>query len=434
MHGRKIRWCALIAVIGIAIRLAAPGDGKIMGANAANKSNGGCTRSLSILKSSLGGYCRGPSKQRVIVFVNGIFGDAVDTWSNHGAYWPNLLAEDPVFDDSDIYVHSFSSPTFATAQEIDELAGRMSDFLEADQVFRKHKEVIFICHSMGGLITRAYLLKLRPSPKSVPMIYFFATPSAGANVAGVAANLSKNPQLKYMQPLDDGGYVGDLQNAWLRTSDDPNLNYPNAIASYCAYELKDTWGFRVVTRVSATMLCNRETRAVLSDHIGIVKPSSSTAEPYIYFKAAYLHTFSWVPQAAMAAINSRRATSDSTGTDFLTYHGYHGASGFDTRLRGFKSLNQLKAIGCDEDRVGTVSVSYSIPEDEEIVEIIPTVENEVNLVRSSVALLSYNRESALVNYHFHGPDKRNCLNLGRADIVVNIVTKDSTLAGAFPRP
>src|SRR5438477_534244 len=41
---------------------------------------------------SPGGYFRGPGKDRVIVFVNGIFGDAVSTWKNDGgAYWPTML-------------------------------------------------------------------------------------------------------------------------------------------------------------------------------------------------------------------------------------------------------------------------------------------------------------------------------------------------------
>jgi hypothetical protein len=43
-------------------------------------------------------------KDRVIVFVNGIFGDAVSTWMNNDcAYWPALLAADHAFDDADIY-------------------------------------------------------------------------------------------------------------------------------------------------------------------------------------------------------------------------------------------------------------------------------------------------------------------------------------------
>src|SRR5580704_13095652 len=76
----------------------------------------GCEVPLDALKAHLGGYCRGPRKDRVIVFVNGVFGDAVDTWSSKTGYWPDLLARDPDFADADIYVHSFQSPYRAVAQ------------------------------------------------------------------------------------------------------------------------------------------------------------------------------------------------------------------------------------------------------------------------------------------------------------------------------
>jgi hypothetical protein len=61
---------------------------------------------VSFTGNSAGGYLlgRGLDKDRVIVFVNGIFGDAVSTWMNNDcAYWPALLAADHAFDDADIY-------------------------------------------------------------------------------------------------------------------------------------------------------------------------------------------------------------------------------------------------------------------------------------------------------------------------------------------
>lgn len=128
---------------------------------------------FSFLRRQHGGYLRKPKNKRVIVFVNGIFGDAVSTWENSGKYWPKLLLADSEFQDVDVYVHSFDSPKIEKAETIEELAGRLRDYLDADEVFKTHEQVVFVCHSMGGLITRAYLLKARPAPVKVPMIYFF---------------------------------------------------------------------------------------------------------------------------------------------------------------------------------------------------------------------------------------------------------------------
>lgn len=395
----------------------------------------GCQVSLQTLKANLGGYCRGPSRSRVIVFVNGIFGDAVDTWSNGASYWPDMLAKDPTFDDSDIYVHSFQSPLLTSAQEIDELAGRMTDFLSVDGIFAKHKEVVFICHSMGGLITRAYLLKTLPPPRSVPMIYFYATPTTGANIAGIAAHLSQNPQLKYMLPLDENGYVGDLQNAWLRTSIEASVNYPAEIASYCAYELIDTWGFRVVTRESATNLCNHETRAVRTDHIGIVKPKSEFDDPYVYFKAAYLYTFGSASIRARSIIQKGKtfAQGTSSTTDFVADSNKFSVLGF---------RRQLSGAVCGQEKIEKMVVPYSIPDEDEILEVLPTIGESTRLSDGvghvlgfgvgdvsrttlgntlSVALVSYDRHSARVTYRLRGGTKTRCSTLQSADIVINIV-------------
>lgn len=386
--------------------------------------NYGCKVSPEAIRSASGGYCRGPEKEKVIVFVNGIFGDAIDTWLNNGAYWPGLLAQDQDFSDADIYIHSFDSPKLATAEQIDELAGRMDDYLTRDGVFEKHKQVVFLCHSMGGLVTRAFLIKKRPSPSVVPMIYFFATPTTGANIAGIASHISENPQLKYMLPIKQDGYVGDQQNAWLRTSDDPKLNYPSLIASFCAYEKLDTWGFRVVERQSATNLCNRETRAVLKDHIDIVKPADTDKEPYVYFKAAYLHTFGPIEPYVQNAIakerlNKRllnladtRLTSGQVGLDTIT-------------VRGIK-FKEYKDVGCEDVREGDVVAKYSLGENEHVISVTPTVENINNLTSWSAALVRFDDKSALVHFKIRGLNRTlmglNCPGGGHADIVANIAT------------
>ena len=52
------------------------------------------------------GYIKKQSGSKiVIVFVHGLVGDAKWSWTKNGAYWPLLIADDPVFQNADIYVH-----------------------------------------------------------------------------------------------------------------------------------------------------------------------------------------------------------------------------------------------------------------------------------------------------------------------------------------
>ena len=96
---------------------------------------------------------------------------------------------------------------------------------------------------MGGLIVRAYLLDARIPPGKLAFLFFLGTPTAGANVAEIALHLTANPQLDNMRPLGPDTYVKNLREDWLRASDDPALDYPRKVSSYCAYEALPTYGF-----------------------------------------------------------------------------------------------------------------------------------------------------------------------------------------------
>jgi pimeloyl-ACP methyl ester carboxylesterase len=225
-----------------------------------------------------------PTNDTVIVFVHGIFGDAKDTWRNAqtGAYWPRLLLEDNehIFRATNIYVYQYPSPIFGKTYSIDELAENMRLVLTNDGVFTAHKEVVFLAHSMGGLVVRSLLVKYERFAEKVRTIYFFATPTTGSAIANIAALVSRNPQLGKMIPMSSEDFLADLQRAWLAKG--------HAIASYCAYEGKETYGVMMVEQASASNLCNRQLDRIDEDHIDIVKPSDQRHLSYMAFRSAFM--------------------------------------------------------------------------------------------------------------------------------------------------
>ena len=135
---------------------------------------------------SAGGYIdRDFHRKEVIVFVHGVTGDAKDTWTNDTTktYWPSLLRTDPTFAEANVWVFSYFSPKLKDAQNVEELATKLGDEIRSQDVLMSHEKVYFIAHSMGGLIIREMLTEQLPSPAKVPLIYFFGTPSAGADLA-----------------------------------------------------------------------------------------------------------------------------------------------------------------------------------------------------------------------------------------------------------
>ena len=257
----------------------------------------------------LPGYIRGNRNshaQRVIVFVHGIFGDGDSTWRNaNQTYFPDLVANDEAFEHADVWVHDFPSAKLRRGYSIDELAENLHDYLVDDNVFSNHEEVIFVGHSMGGLVIRDYLLMYRPPAASVPMIFFYSTPTTGSDLANLASFVSRNPQLVDMRKMssDASTFVDTLQSLWT------NSDYVRKTTSYCAYEKLPTHGFQIVERESATNLCNAPLTPILTDHIDIVKPADQRSPSYVAFRNAFRETF------ATTSVSQRPAWNLTTTGD-----------------------------------------------------------------------------------------------------------------------
>ena len=228
---------------------------------------------------------RQAGNESVIVFVHGATGNAISTWTNEstGAYWPRLIADDPMFREEDIFVYEYPSPMFGSSYNINELAEDIRLAL-SDAVIPNHKRIIFVVHSMGGLVVRQYLLKYRDVADQVAFVYFYATPTTGSPMATLATLFSHNPQLGNLRPMKADEYLGNLQRDWLAV---PRLR---AIPSYCAYETRNTLTVRIVEQESATNLCNRRLDPIDTNHIDIVKPKSVRDKPYLTFRSAYIES------------------------------------------------------------------------------------------------------------------------------------------------
>lgn len=259
----------------------------IFGQSCGGKSGGrnGCTPTSTPETKLVKGYLRNHKQERVIVFVHGVLGDAKDTWTAcNGAYFPALLLEDDVFAGFDVFVYDYPSPYFATSYSISELADDLRLSIEESEIFDKHREIFFVAHSMGGLVVRQFLLKYPRLALKVPMIYFFATPTTGSELTELAkAAGSFNAQFENMKVWKNTEYVGDLVGAW-------HAAKFNNIESYCAYELRTTYGFKIVSKESATHSCNNRFDPIDADHMEIVKPTNNLAKPYIALKQAVLRT------------------------------------------------------------------------------------------------------------------------------------------------
>ena len=232
-------------------------------------------------------------KPRVIVFVHGLHGGP-DTWrAANGAYWPQLIQTDPHFRSSDVVVAEYPTPSSHGQYSTVQLSEVLYQNLQRQHVW-DHREVVFIAHSLGGLLTEEMLLNHPADAARVPFIVSYSTPHEGSFVASLAKIYDSDPLLTDLSDSNDNGFLIDLEQKWRGTLTAARIH------RYCAFESLDTNAgegigrylrahSRVVSYYSATYGCDVDTppQKIVADHIGIVKPANRSADAYTFFARVY---------------------------------------------------------------------------------------------------------------------------------------------------
>lgn len=238
-------------------------------------------------------YEKNEGHQRVIVFVHGLYGNAKESWlCKPDHYWPRMLTSDPVFIDSDVYVAGYETPKRGNSLSIDDTVTDLYTRLEDQKVFTSHKEVIFLVHSLGGLIVQRLLLTHRELQKQVSFIYFFATPQTGSKAADLASRFTHDPYVAELKTGDSNFFLPSIETDWL------HANFAST-RRFCAYETKKERHFKVVDRLSATRNCEDPVAIAGADHSDIVKPCSTDSLSYIAFRNKFQSTHLEVSASAV---------------------------------------------------------------------------------------------------------------------------------------
>jgi pimeloyl-ACP methyl ester carboxylesterase len=241
---------------------------------------------LGAQQSHFPGYAvkRSGGAKRAIVLVHGITGNGKSSWTSiNGTYWPMLMKSDPAFEDVEVYVYEYPTHLFGNCLPVTDLANNLRLHLKNDRVFEDHEQVIFLAHSMGGLVVRQFLLRNRDSRDfidKVPLALFFATPTGGSWRANVGNVLSTCQQVEDLRTIDVNSYLKSQQSDWLSSG------LQERVISYCAFETKNFGGLPTVDRSSATSLCSRDPEALPTDHSDAVKPESVSDLPHIIVRNA----------------------------------------------------------------------------------------------------------------------------------------------------
>jgi pimeloyl-ACP methyl ester carboxylesterase len=132
----------------------------------------------------------------VIVFVHGVLSNSQACWYNEkaGKFWPDMVVQDEgTFRDSGVYLGGYYTAWDSTIFGIADCAQWLLSALHAatdHPAILDHERIIFVCHSLGGVVTRYMLERWREAfQKKKIGLLLMASPSLGSQYANSFGNL-----------------------------------------------------------------------------------------------------------------------------------------------------------------------------------------------------------------------------------------------------
>src|SRR2546426_211573 len=107
----------------------------------------------------VGGVCiRSGNGDTCVVFVHGLLSSGEQAWMNDdGTTWPSLLVAESSLQSLGVYSFSYRSDLFSKTYSIGDVVDSIREFFNLDDLW-KMPRVIFVCHSMGGIAVRRFIV------------------------------------------------------------------------------------------------------------------------------------------------------------------------------------------------------------------------------------------------------------------------------------
>ncbi|KFX87806.1 hypothetical protein V490_08006 [Pseudogymnoascus sp. VKM F-3557] len=231
---------------------------------------------------------------RSIVFVHGLTGNRVGTWThNNGAFWPDLLAQD--INTARIMTFGYDADVvklFSTAggnnlrNHGKSLAFKVSD----RRRLCRERPIIFIAHSLGGLVCGQALLccgegdqRLKKLFQSTRGIIFMGTPHAGSDLAELgyklakALNIVRKTNSAILRPLQlDSEELTTVQQQFQQLAH----NHRDNLNIFCFFEEKAVVGLGVIVPERSATLSQYSNQSIAANHMDMTKFSGPNDDGY----------------------------------------------------------------------------------------------------------------------------------------------------------
>jgi pimeloyl-ACP methyl ester carboxylesterase len=224
-----------------------------------------------------------------VIFVHGILSSGKRAWVNSmGDSWPEMLAQDPSLPDCSIYVFSYRSDLFCQNYSLRDVVDSMREFFNLNNIWR-NGEVILVCHSMGGIIARKFIVSSQTKliQRGIKIgLFLIASPSIGsrdANAFHIIERLLRNSQAEALRFSQGNGWLNELDSEFLTLKEGGKLRIVGKeLIEDEAIKLKKWLGLntQTVEPFSAARYFGEPYKVPFSNHINIAKPVDRAAPQY----------------------------------------------------------------------------------------------------------------------------------------------------------
>jgi len=222
-----------------------------------------------------------------VVFVHGILSGGEECWKNvNGSYWPELLKNQKGFEKTGIYVFSYSTGFFSGNYSIGDAVDSLWEFAGLDKIFQNTRKLVFVCHSMGGILVRRFLVKYQQalSEKAISAgLFLVASPSLGSEYANwltVLTGIMGHTQAKALKFSQQNVWLNDLDRDFqnLKSAENPGFVITGKeLTEDRAMVFKKFFRKQIVEPFSGARYFGHPYKVPFSDHVSIAKPENADA-------------------------------------------------------------------------------------------------------------------------------------------------------------
>lgn len=214
-----------------------------------------------------------------VVFVHGVLSSGDDCWANvNGAHWPSMVAKSAP--ELSVYVSTYRTGLDSRSFSVNDASDSLFEELQLDGIMRR-KLIVFVCHSMGGLVVRRMLVAKRKHFVGKKIgLFLVASPSLGsiyANWLQPIARFFKHAQADTLRMSESNQWLSTLDQDFFSLLDELEIKGRELVEDRSILRAGMISLEQIVSPLSGARYFRDPLKIGGSDHFSIAKPADTDA-------------------------------------------------------------------------------------------------------------------------------------------------------------